>query len=66
MQHAETADQLEEERRLLYVAITRAERELHVTGAISATGRARDPTDESLPSAHGLHGRHGRIIGPPR
>jgi len=38
LQHAETADQLEEERRLLYVAITRAERELHVTWA-----RSRQP-----------------------
>ena len=38
LQHAETAEQLEEERRLLYVAVTRAERALHLSWA-----RARQP-----------------------
>ena len=38
LQHAETAEQLEEERRLLYVAVTRAEHALHLSWA-----RARQP-----------------------
>jgi DNA helicase-2/ATP-dependent DNA helicase PcrA len=38
LQHAETAENIEEERRLLYVAITRAERELRLSWA-----RSRQP-----------------------
>ncbi len=67
LQHAERRDQIEEERRLLYVAITRAARDLHVSGREPGNRAGVLTKAESIPGLdHERHCSYRPILGAAR
>ncbi|PZG28794.1 ATP-dependent DNA helicase [Spongiactinospora gelatinilytica] len=60
--YAETPDQVEEERRLLYVGVTRARAYLHLSWALARTAGGR----KSRRPSRFLDGLTGRPVAPPR